>query len=104
MPICFLETSYAEKHLRSPDPKTFPDGRRKGRCNDRPVPVRVSSDTNPAISNDSKQEFLTSLTFNPDPLPVPRVGVLNFFRGQSKLLRVGNERADVILRHVDEVS
>src|SRR5271157_1235443 len=104
MPICFLETSCAEKQLRSPDPKTFPDGSRKGRCNDRPIPVRRSSDTDPAISDDSEQEFPSSLAFNSDPLSMPRVGVLNSFRGQSKLLRVSNDRADVIQRHVDEVS
>jgi|SRR5271157_53244 len=104
MPICFLETSCAEKQLRSPDPKTFPDGRHKGGCNDRPIPVRVSSDTDPAISNDSEQEFPSSLAFNSDLLSVHVINGLNFFRSQSKSLWVSNYRADVILRHVDDVS
>ena len=102
--VCFVEAIYTGKHLPSPIPKTFQNGRFKERSSRRPMAIRVSSQTNPALLEYLEQEFLASLAFNSDPLSMPRVGVLNSFRGQSKLLRVSNERADVILRHVDKIS
>ncbi|MGB6068396.1 MAG: hypothetical protein WBG50_26600 [Desulfomonilaceae bacterium] len=70
----------------------------------RPLPVRVSPETNPALTDDLEEKFPASLTFNPDPLSIYLICGFNLNQYHPELLRVADNRGDVTIRDIDQVS
>jgi len=103
VPIRFREAVDTGKHLLCPIPEEFVSGGGNVLGGNRPV-LTIPSDPNPAFAYDLEENLSASLAFNADSLPICFIEGFDLFSRQPEPLRFSNDCADVVQRHMDEMS